>query len=92
MDAGKFTTRYPEFTTVDPDTIGAILQEAARAVNADLFGVRTDDAVMALAAHKIFVSPAGMPMRSESDQLDTSYYLKAYQTMRREVAPKFLVL
>lgn len=87
-----FLTRYPEFDTIDPDVIGAVLGEAARAVATDIYATRVDDAAMALAAHKLWVSPAGSSLRTESDQADMSDYLKAYQQIRRECAPKFLVL
>lgn len=92
MDVGEFTTRYPAFTTCDPDVMSSMLEEAARAVNVDIYGDRTDDAIAALAAHKVFVSDAGSSLRTESSQTDTSDYLKAYQQIRREMAPKFLVL
>jgi hypothetical protein len=92
MDAGDFLTRYSEFTTCDPDVLSAKLGEAARAVSVDVYGDRTDDAVAALAAHKIFVSPAGLSLRTESDQTSTSDYLKTYQQIRREMAPRFAVL
>lgn len=92
MTVDDFTARYPEFTTCEPDVMTAMLGEAARAVSVDVYGNRTDDAVAALAAHKIFVSPAGLSLRTESDQTDTSDYLKAYQQMRREMTPGFLVL
>jgi len=92
MDADAFITRYPEFSTTDPDTIAAVLAEAARAVDVGVYGARAWDAAAALAAHKLYISPAGMSMRGESDQADSSDYLKAYQKIRREMAPKFLVL
>lgn len=87
-----FATRYPEFSTVDPDVIDAVLAEAARAVDTDIYGARVSDAVAALAAHKLWLSPAGSSLRGESDQADMSDYLKVYQAIRREMAPKFMVL
>lgn len=90
--ASAFIKRYPEFSTVDPDTIAAVLTEAARGVDAGVYGARAWDAAAALAAHKLYLSPAGMSLRGESDQTDTSDYLKVFQQIRREVAPKFMVL
>jgi diaminopimelate decarboxylase len=92
MDAVAFATRYPEFSTTDPDTVTAVLGEAARECATDIYGARVDDAVGALAAHKLFLSPAGLSLRTESDQADSSDYLKAYQQIRRECSPKFMVL
>jgi len=91
-DATAFLARYPEFATTDPDVIGAVMGEATRAVSAEIYGDRAGDAAAALAAHKLWVSPAGSSLRGESDELDMSDYLKAYQQIRRECSPKFMVL
>lgn len=81
MNSSSFLTRYPEFDRVDPDTIGAVLDEVSNELNPALYGTRFEAAQGALAAHRLWLSPAGSGLRGESDQTDTSDYLKAFKQM-----------
>jgi hypothetical protein len=91
-----FVTRYPEFSEcgLDPDFISSVLAEAQAGIDAIIYGTRNDAAVMAMAAHLIWVSPAGISLRTDTDKSDgdTSGYLKRFQAIRKEVSPKFAVL
>jgi len=92
MQLREFLTLYPEFDTVDADVVSAHLAETLLGLDVCVYGARLDAAHGALTAHELWVSPAGSPLRGESDQTDTSDYLKKFQRIRREVAPKFAVL
>jgi len=80
MTRDGFVNRYPEFSTLDPDTISAVLTEVAAELGSS-YGTRFDAAQAALTAHRLWLSPAGMPLRGESDQTDTSDYLEAFKKM-----------
>lgn len=81
MTSGQFITRYPEFDTVDPDVISAVLAEVAKELAGGNYGARLDAAQGALTAHRLWLSPAGSSLRGESDQTDTSDYLRAFKQM-----------
>jgi hypothetical protein len=92
MTKDAFLTLYSQFSTLDPDVVEAQLAETLAGLDPAVYGARLDAAHGALTAHELWISPAGMPLRSESDQVDTSDYLKKFQRIRREVAPKFAVV
>jgi hypothetical protein len=92
MQLREFLTLYPAFDTVDPDVVSAQLDETLLRLDPGVYGTSLDAAHGALTAHELWIGPAGSPLRGESDQLDTSDYLKKFQRIRRECAPKFLVL
>lgn len=81
MTSLAFITRYPEFDTVDPDVIAAVLAEVANELSGSNYGLRFDAAQGALTAHRLWLSPAGSPLRGDSDQTDTSDYLRAFKQM-----------
>lgn len=92
MTSGQFITRYPEFESTDPDLVSAVLAEVGFGLDAAVYGNRFDAAHGALAAHKLWLSPAGVSLRGDSTQTDTSDYLKAFQQVRREVTIGFVVV
>jgi hypothetical protein len=91
MTSAAFLTLYPQFSVVDPAQVQATLDEVALGIDATVYGTRFDAAHGALTAHELFISPAGLSLRGESAQTDTSDYLKKFQRIRREVSPKFAV-
>ncbi|HYQ47160.1 MAG TPA: hypothetical protein VER11_34555 [Polyangiaceae bacterium] len=92
MTRDAFLTLYSQFSTLDPDIVEAQLAETLLGLDATVYGARLDAAHGALTAHELWVSPAGMPLRGESDQAGTSDFLTKFQRIRRECAPKFMVL
>lgn len=80
-----FRARWPEFDGVADNVVSAALADAARGVDARLFGTRTDLAVGLRAAHLLAISPYGQQARLESDKSDTTYRAE-YLRMAREVA------
>lgn len=92
MTSQAFLIRYPEFETLDPDFVSAVLTEVGFGLDSSVYGLRFDAAQGALAAHKIWLSPAGSPLRGESDQAGISDYLKTFEQIRREVTMGFMVV
>lgn len=92
MTYDAFIVLYPAFTVVDETLVQAQLDEVALGLDATVYGARFDAAHGALTAHELFISPAGSSLRGESDNADSSDYLKKFQKIRREVAPKFAVV
>jgi diaminopimelate decarboxylase len=91
MTSAAFLILYPAFTVVDPALVQATLDEVALGLDSTVYGNRFDAAHGAKTAHELFISPAGLSLRTDSDNTDTSDYLKKFQKIRREVAPKFAV-
>lgn len=91
MTSDQFSVRYPEFDTIDPDFVGAVLAEVGFQLDAALYGNRFDSAHGALAAHRIYISPYGSSLRGDSKQSDTSDYLKLFNQIRWEVDNSALV-
>lgn len=83
MTNDQFTTRYPEFDTIDPDFVSAVLAEVAAEIDPTktLYGVRYDAAQGALVAHRIYISPFGSSLRGDNSDLSTSTYLAAFKQM-----------
>lgn len=92
MTPAAFITRYPEFETTDPDLVSAVLAEVGFGLDPTVYGLRFDAAHGALTAHRLWMSPAGVSLRGDSTQTDTSDYLKAFQQVRREVTIGFAVI
>lgn len=91
MTATQFSVRYPEFDTIDPDFVAAVLVEVGFGLDPTVYGNRFDAAHGAYTAHRIYVSPYGSSLRGDSTQTDTSDHLKLFQQIRREVTVGFLV-
>jgi hypothetical protein len=81
VNTAAFLIRYPEFGPIDPTLIVAVLTEVGTELNPTLYPTNYDAAQGALTAHRIFVSPAGLSLRGETDKLDTSDYLKMFKQM-----------
>lgn len=92
MDYVAFLVRYPEFSTVDTALITAILAEVAFGLDAGIYGLRFAAAQGALTAHKLWLSPAGVSLRVDSDAKDKSDYLLEFQQIRRECTIGFAVI
>jgi hypothetical protein len=86
----QFTARYPEFAKADKRLIQATLDEAAREVAKDIYRTKFDAAHGALTAHRLAISPFGRNARLSDGSITT--YWDAYDQIRREVAPRFMVL
>lgn len=92
MTYAAFIILYPAFTVIDQGQVQAQLDEVALGLDVTIYGTRFDAAHGALTAHELFISPAGLSLRTESDNTDSSDYLKKFQKIRREVAPRFAVV
>jgi hypothetical protein len=76
MDLAAFRTSFPEFAATLDATVEAKLAEAARRVDARVFGDKESDAVGYLAAHLIATAPGGQHARLEGDSTQTTYGLE----------------
>lgn len=90
MTPEQFLDRYPEFKKADPRLIQATLDEAEREIAKDIYGRKADAAHGALTAHRLAISPFGRNARLSDGSI--SNYWDAYDQIRREVAPRFMVL
>lgn len=86
--------RYPEIADLDPSFLVAVINEAQAGIDPTIYGTRNDAAVMAMAAHLVWVSPAGISLRTETDKNneDSSGYMARFRQIRREVTVGFMVL
>lgn len=91
MDSAAFLVRYGEFSTAGTDLIDAALTDAATEIDATIYGVKYDAAHGLLTAHKLAVSPYGRSARLVNDD-GTTTYEKELTRIRREVAPRFMVI
>lgn len=89
--AATFLVRFPEFARADADLVEAKLEEAARRVDASVWGAKADDGTYYLAAHLLAVSPFGMNARLASDR-GSSTYLEEYRRMQRAVSAGYRVI
>lgn len=85
----KFVGRFPEFRQAGQMIVYAI-REAAREVNARVYGCKRGMAIAYLAAHKLALSPYGRGQRLVKDDNTTTYWGE-FERIRREVTPKFMV-
>ncbi len=67
-----FIARFPEFEEAGV-TISVVLDEAVRRTDGDIFGNKTDDAVMYRAAHLLAISPFGQNARMVAKDGTTIY-------------------
>jgi hypothetical protein len=77
----QFTTAFPEFCGLDPEYIQIKLTEAARRVTTETYGDLADDVIKYHAAHRIWISPAGSSLRTDTDDASTSPYLKVMKEL-----------
>lgn len=89
MNAQEFVARFPEFRT-GMQLIPAVLAEATRSIDAEVFGDRTDDAIGYLAAHLLASSPYGRSQRADGEKEPDTYW-KRFHAIRTEVTPPVLV-
>lgn len=93
MNFFEFSTRYPEFASVDEQLIEKKLAEAAERISATAFGSSFDTAQGLFAAHLLWSSPFGASMRLEGGgEEQTSRYWREYSQLRVEKVPSVLVL
>lgn len=55
--------RFPAFSQTDVYLVQRCIDESARRVNPDVFGDRTDDAVLLLTGHKLALTPGAEHLR-----------------------------
>lgn len=91
MTSTSFLTLYPEFSPVDAGQLQGMLDEVATGLDPSVYGPRWDAAHGALTAHQLFISPAGLSIRGDSTETDTSDYFEKFKRIRREVTIGFLV-
>ncbi len=89
MDSDAFLDRYPEFDVADnQELVQANLDEAAGRMLGASFGSRYDEAHGALAAHMLWASPFGLPLRGDSDSPESSKYLDHYNQVWAAIRAK----
>jgi hypothetical protein len=89
-----FRTRYPEFDPTSESLVQAALDEAALSVDATVYGGKYDAAHGALAAHLLWSGAFGTTTRLDGDKEpeSKSRYWQEFVRIRREVAPRMLVV
>lgn len=90
MDLASFRIAYPELVTADDSLVTAKLADAARNVDATMFGDRFDQAQGLLAAHYVCLSPGGVVARLDPKTLAAmgatqGYELTTYGLQFREL-------
>lgn len=91
MDSDAFLVRYGEFSTAGSDLIEAALTDAATELDTSIYRDKYDVAHGLLAAHKLAISPYGRSARLVNED-GTTTYEKELTRIRREVAPRFMVI
>ncbi len=79
---GDLRARHAEFAKTADGLIEQRLAEAARSIDAEVYGETYGDSQIALAAHFLATSPAGAPARLESSKGESTY-LKTFLEYRR---------
>ena len=90
MTPNEFIERFPEFRT-GLSLVREVLADATQRVDPTIFGSRTDMAIGLLAAHLLSISPYGRSQRLEGDETEDQY-LREFDAIRREVAPRMIVV
>jgi len=90
----QFWDRFPEFKPTSAELVEAALAEAARGISPTVYGSRFDDAQGQRAGHILHVSPFGTTTRLDGDKdpETKSRYWDSFVVIRREVAPRSMVL
>ena len=94
MDLPTFRIRYPEFDATGEALVQAALDEAAQSVDTEVYRQKYDAAHAALAAHLLWTGAFGMTTRLDGDKEpeSKSRYWQEFMRIRREVAPRMLVI
>lgn len=93
VDATDLVTRFPEFTpavSANPAMVDAAIAEAARRIDVDVWGTKSDDGTLYLAAHLLAISPFGQNARLQS-KAGESTYGNEHARMVREVSAGYRV-
>jgi len=85
-----FKARFREFEKATDTMVSKALSEAARNVDADVFGDSTDDAVEWQAAHLLALSPWGRSAKLDAKD-GGSRYLTRFLALARSHTPGFRV-
>lgn len=87
-----FLARFPEFGK-QPDLvlIDRVLVEAARSIDPDVWGDKTEDGILYLAAHRLAISPYGRQMQLVARDGSTTYGAE-YERMKRAAAAGYRVI
>lgn len=83
LDAATFKTFLPEFRSTGDAQIALVLTEAAKGVDAELFGETYEQAVFYRAAHMLALSPQGQSAKLVATLGGTTYQ-KHYERLCRE--------
>ena len=94
MNLVTFRLRYPEFDPTSEPLVQAALDEAALSVDVTVYGQKYDAAHGALAAHLLWSGAFGTTTRLDGDNEpeSKSRYWQEFSRIRREVAPRMLVI
>jgi len=92
VTADEFIAQRPEFRNAGA-IIGPTITDAARRIDANVFGDNTENAISLLTAHLLCISPYGRTMKLATVEDDGStIYLKEYERLRRECVLPIIVL
>ena len=94
MTSDQFYIRFPNYSTTSLELVEAALAEAGGGISAEIYGTRYDDAHGLRAAHILWVSPFGTTTRLDGDKdpETKSRYWELFTQIRKEVAPRMMVL
>ena len=94
-DITAFRARFPEFQNVVDSIIEANLLAAALEVDPGIWGQKTSEGILLLAAHKLTISPWGQAVRTAKQGTNTMHntlYWEEYSRLMRMVASGFRVI
>ncbi len=87
-----FVERCPDFAetaTANPAFVEEMLLEAARSIDATVWGEKAEDGHRLLTAHLITIDPRGRDPRVETQGRTSTTYGERYQDMRRSVGTAY---
>lgn len=89
-DRTAFIVQFPEFTNTATALVDAMLAAAALEIDLEVWGAKSDQGQMYLAAHKLALSPFGNNAEMFSKNGTTTYQAH-YEMLVRQVASGFRV-
>lgn len=84
VSVSRFLQDYPDFKRTDAGLIEKKLTAAEGRIAPTVWGTRTTDGIMALAAHLLSMSPPGEQARLKKENRETVYE-RVWRDMKREI-------
>lgn len=92
MTVSEFLARYPEFSKATDELLTKVLTETEGRIDAAVFGDRFEEAHAALAAHALWSSAFGVPLRLDGESPETSKYKQHYDRILKDVSVPLTVM